>query len=162
MSRSSRGQLHLAAVAVSALAGVFLGVGGYTFWYANGASYLFDDPRICVNCHIMRDHYDGWQKSSHHAVAVCNDCHIPHDSFIGKWYVKASNGYHHSKAFTLQNFHEPIRIRPGNAAVLEANCLRCHEALVDQITAHGGLGLDENDLYGCVRCHRSAGHGPTQ
>jgi cytochrome c nitrite reductase small subunit len=162
MSRSSRGQLHLAAVAVSALAGVFLGVGGYTFWYANGASYLFDDPRICVNCHIMRDHYDGWQKSSHHAVAVCNDCHIPHDSFIGKWYVKASNGYHHSKAFTLRDFHEPIRIRPGNAAVLEANCLRCHEALVDQITAHGGLGLDENDLYGCVRCHRSAGHGPTQ
>jgi cytochrome c nitrite reductase small subunit len=162
MVRSSRGQLQVAVMTLSALAGVLLGVGGYTFWYANGLSYLSDDPRTCVNCHIMRDHYDGWQKASHHTAAVCNDCHIPHDSFVGKWYVKGSNGYHHSKAFTFQDYHDPIRIKPANAAVLEANCIRCHPGLVDQITSHGGLGLDENDLYGCVHCHRDVGHGPTR
>lgn len=162
MVRPYRAQIHSAALLLSAVMGVFAGVAGYTFWYARGASYLSDDPKTCVNCHIMNDHYDGWQKAPHHAVAVCNDCHIPHDSFVAKWFVKGSNGYHHSKAFTLQDFHEPIMIKPGNAAVLEANCLRCHGDMVEQITAHGGLGLDENDLYGCVRCHRSVGHGPTR
>lgn len=162
MASTSRTQVQSAALVLSALVGVLAGVGGYTFWYANGASYLSDDPRTCVNCHIMRDHYDGWQKASHHAVAVCNDCHIPHDSFIAKWYVKGTNGYHHSRAFTFQDFHQPIRIKPGNAAVLEANCIRCHEPVVSQITMHGGLGLDENDLYGCVRCHGDVGHGPTR
>ena len=69
----------LACVAV----GILLGSGGYTFYYAEGLSYLSNDPTACVNCHVMRDHYDGWQKASHHAHATCNDCHTPHD-FVGK------------------------------------------------------------------------------
>ena len=79
-----------------------------------GFSYLSNDPKACVNCHIMRDHYDGWQKASHHAVATCNDCHTPHDSLSPSTSSKAENGFWHSKGFTLQDFHEPIRIRPRN------------------------------------------------
>ena len=60
---------------------------------------------------------------------------MPHD-FVGKWLAKAGNGYHHSEAFTFQNFHDPIRIKPGNAAVLNANCLYCHQDFVREITAH--------------------------
>ena len=112
------GFLSLAGVVLSLLTGVFLGVSAYTFYYARGFSYMSNDPKACVNCHIMREEYDGWQKASHHAVAVCNDCHLPHDP-LGKLLVKASNGYHHSRAFTFQDFHEPVRIRPGNAQVLE-------------------------------------------
>ena len=82
----------------------------------------------------MREEYDDWRHASHHAVAVCNDCHLPHDNLAHKLFVKASNGYHHSKAFTLQEFPEPIRIKPGNAKVLEANCLRCHGELTEEIT----------------------------
>ena len=111
----------------------------------------------------MREQYDGWQHGSHHATATCNDCHLPHDNAVHKYFVKASNGYHHSKAFTL-GFQEPIRIKPGNALVLEDNCLRCHGALVSEITAHGTLGVPTDptqkaDLYGCVRCHQDVGHG---
>ena len=95
--------------------GIVFGLGGYTFHYAEGLSYLGNDPRTCVNCHIMRDQYDGWQHASHHAVATCNDCHTPHD-FIGKYATKAENGFWHSKGFTLQDFHEPIRIRPAKQA----------------------------------------------
>ncbi len=58
------------------LAGVVLGLGLYTFWYARGLSYFSSDPRACVNCHIMREQYDGWQKSSHSAFATCNACHV--------------------------------------------------------------------------------------
>jgi cytochrome c nitrite reductase small subunit len=70
----------------------------------------------------MREQYDGWQHASHHAFATCNDCHLPHDTLAHKLFVKASNGYHHSRAFTFQDFAEPIRIKPGNSQVLEANC----------------------------------------
>ncbi|MCC7204478.1 MAG: cytochrome c nitrite reductase small subunit [Phycisphaeraceae bacterium] len=139
------------------MTGLLGGVGGYTFYYAQGFSYMSDDPAVCVNCHIMRPQYDGWQKASHHAVATCNDCHVPHD-FVGKWMTKATNGYHHSTAFTFQNFHEPIRIKPSNSAVLEANCLRCHGDLVGNITQH--FELKSGDLFGCVRCHAGVGHGP--
>ena len=101
----------------------------------------------------MRDNFDSWTHSSHHAVAVCNDCHTPHD-FIGKYYVKARNGWHHSKAFTLQDFHEPIQITPFNRAVTQDACRSCHADIVAAIDSHaaGEDGLD------CIRCHRSEGN----
>ena len=61
-------------VLLAVLAGIGLGIGGYTLLYAEGLSYLSDDPEVCINRHIMQPQYDSWQKSSHHAVAVCVDC----------------------------------------------------------------------------------------
>jgi cytochrome c nitrite reductase small subunit len=116
--------------------GVLAGSGLYTARYAEGLSYMSDDPKACVNCHIMRDQYDGWLKASHHGFATCNDCHLPHDIIVHKYYIKAENGFWHSKGFTLQDFPEPIRIRPHNRAVLNNNCVHCHESLVGQITSH--------------------------
>ena len=141
------------ATALLLALGVCLGLGGYTFWYAQGASYLSNDPLACVNCHIMREQYDGWQKGPHHAVASCNDCHAPH-SFIPKMASKMRNGWNHSRAFTLQDFHEPIRITPPNSAILQANCLQCHGEMVSEIAAHSGP-----DATDCMHCHRSVGHG---
>src|SRR5512145_258042 len=99
--------LVLLSVVASVLMGAFLGSGLYTFVSAQGLSYMSDDPAICVNCHIMRPEFDDWRHGSHHAVAVCNDCHLPHDNLAHKLFVKASNGYHHSRAFTFQDFKEP-------------------------------------------------------
>src|SRR6516165_6995974 len=73
--------------------------------YAEGFSYLSNDPKACVDCHIMREQYDGWQKASHHAVATCNDCHVPHET-VPKYWVKAEDGFWHSKGFTHQDFPE--------------------------------------------------------
>ena len=148
----------LAALVLCVLIGTLLGAGTYTVYYAEGLSYLSDNPRACANCHIMRDQFDGWQKSSHHANATCNDCHVPHDSFVAKYLSKAENGFWHSKGFTLQDFHEPIRIRQSNFATLNANCVHCHENLVSEITAHVRSAEDFN----CVRCHPQVGHGPTR
>lgn len=147
-----------AAGLLAALAGVLLGVGTYTFWYAEGASYFSTDPRACMNCHIMREQFDSWQKASHHGVATCIDCHLPHD-FLGKYVAKAENGFFHSKAFTLQDFPEPIRIGPKNARILMRNCIDCHRDLVDHLRQHGEFS-DETDS--CVRCHASVGHGATR
>lgn len=139
---------------LAVLAGILAGAGTYTLLYAEGLSYLSNDPKACANCHIMWPQYEGWQKSSHHAVATCVDCHLPHD-FIGKYTAKAVNGYHHSVGFTLQNFHEPIQIKGNNSRILQENCLRCHEALVDDlaISAHA-----KSDELRCARCHATVGH----
>lgn len=133
--------------------GLLLGLGIYTFVYAKGYSYVTDDPRACVNCHVMNEQYDGWVKAPHRAVASCNDCHTPHD-LVGKYSVKARNGFWHSYYFTTQTFKEPIEISaPGRRVALE-NCRRCHAPVVDAIDgAHAKTGrLD------CLRCHEGVGH----
>ena len=136
--------------------GAFGGLGLFTFHYGEGLSYLSSDPLACVNCHIMRPQYDSWSKAGHRHVAVCVDCHLP-APLVPKLYAKADNGWRHSKAFTLQNFPEPIRITPGNAAILQDNCLRCHADLVAGIAWSGRHG---DAATACVHCHRTVGHGP--
>jgi len=138
------------------LSGAGVGIGLYTFHYAEGFSYMSDDPEVCVNCHIMRPQYDSWLKSSHHTVAACVDCHLPHD-FVGKYLAKAANGWSHSVAFTLQNFHEPIQITPRNAAILQESCIGCHGDLVHELAA-GAVAADSQAVQ-CVHCHSDAGHG---
>jgi cytochrome c nitrite reductase small subunit len=140
---------------LAAALGVLGGVGVYTFVYAEGLSYFSSDPRACVNCHIMRDEYDSWRKGSHHAAAVCVDCHLP-QSLIPKLLAKADNGYRHSKGFTFQDFHEPIRITPRNEEIVQANCVRCHADVVREMLLLGRGGDAEAR---CVKCHEQAGHG---
>ena len=41
-----------ALVVFAALVGLAAGLGGYTFAYAKGWSYLTNDPRACANCHV--------------------------------------------------------------------------------------------------------------
>lgn len=136
------------------LFGAAAGIGAFTFVYARGASYLGTDPAACANCHVMRDHYAAWLKSSHRAVAGCNDCHAPHDA-LRKYAVKAENGFWHSFAFTTGWFHEPIRIRASNLRVTEEACRDCHAAVVAAIDAHAGGPRGE---LACTGCHATVGH----
>ena len=146
-----------AMIVLAVLLGLLAGIGGFTFLYAEGLSYMSDDPKVCVNCHIMQPQYDSWQKASHHTVATCVACHLPH-GFFGKYFSKAENGYHHSKAFTLQDFHEPITIGAKASRILQENCVNCHRSLVHEQVA---LAARDSDEIRCVHCHRSVGHGET-
>jgi cytochrome c nitrite reductase small subunit len=143
------------AIGLSVAIGLAAGIGAFTFRYAEGFSYFSTDPKACVNCHIMQPQYDGWQKSSHHAVAVCLDCHLPH-AFVPKYLAKAENGWRHGQKFTTQNFREPIVVQAAGRAILQANCVQCHAALVEELApgAHGGA----HDVP-CVHCHANVGHG---
>lgn len=133
---------------------MLLGVGGFTFGYAKGLSYLSADPAACANCHIMQDYFDTWQKSSHHHVAVCIDCHLPH-SFVRKYAAKADNGFFHSMAFTLNNFHEPIQIKPRNRRIAQENCVACHQNVVEQMLPESA----GEEMLQCIHCHADVGHG---
>ncbi len=146
-------QVGLLPLAAAVVLGMLAGLGSFTFGYGQGASYLSNDPAACANCHIMQDHYDAWLNSSHHNVATCNDCHLsPHP--IGKWIVKADNGFFHSLAFTTGNFPEPIRIKPRNRVVAQNACLKCHAEFVhNMLPAEPG-----GDMLMCVKCHSDVGH----
>jgi len=156
----------LSAAALGCLVGAFGGAAGYTARYAEATSYLSDDPASCINCHIMNEQYNGWSSASHSTRATCNDCHVPHDSIVNKYYVKAEHGYRHSKLFTLQNFHEPIQINAPSRAVVIDNCIRCHEAMTHEIrTAARGDQPRAAGVSGgldCIQCHASVAHGPTR
>jgi len=135
-----------AALILGLAAGVPAGMGSYTFFYAQGLSYLTND-------HVMQEYYDAWEKSSHHGAAVCNDCHTPHNRIL-KYVTKAENGYHHSLAFTMRRFHEPIQIKARNRAITEQTCRYCHQETVQQIDR----SCDANSECSCIRCHNSVGH----
>ena len=137
-------------LALVVLFGVTLGLGTTTFIYAEGASYLQNDPAACANCHVMNEQFSGWQASSHRAVATCNDCHAPHDP-VGKLWVKAKNGFFHSFYFTTGTFHEHIGITESNRAVTEQACRDCHGPIVEAISGH-------DSEMSCIRCHNSVGH----
>ncbi len=142
-------------VAIAVLAGATLGVGGFGFVYADAFSYLSSDPKVCANCHAMQAQYDSWQKAGHHHVAVCNDCHLPRE-FVAQYVTKALNGFNHAKAYTLQNYHEPITAGKFNADIVQGNCLACHRALVQE----AAMARGNEDEVRCVHCHDDVGHGP--
>lgn len=135
--------------------GLAAGLGGYTFVYARGYSYMTNDPQACANCHIMRAHYDAWTRASHRAVAVCNDCHTP-AGLIPKYLTKAQNGFWHSFYFTTGRFPDPIQITRRNHRITEMACRKCHAditAVIDRehaTSAAGGLS--------CTKCHNDVGH----
>ena len=147
------GKFILARAALGVALGATVGVGAYTFVYAEGGSYLTDRPEACANCHVMQEYYDGWIKSSHRAVAVCNDCHTP-DGFVAKYWTKASNGYHHSLAFTTGAFPDVLQIKPRNHEIVETACQTCHQTIVQAIEGPHR----ESSSLSCVRCHASVGH----
>jgi cytochrome c nitrite reductase small subunit len=157
-------RLHLPLVLAVAL-GALVGLGGFTFVYAKGYSYLRNDPAVCANCHVMSEHLAAWQKGSHRNVATCNDCHTPHD-LVGKYTVKAKNGFWHSFYFTTGRYPDPLRITPANHEVTEEACRYCHAELTEAID-HGfvtAAGADPTahrpveERLSCTRCHRYVGH----
>jgi cytochrome c nitrite reductase small subunit len=166
MTRAQR-----AALLVAALVGLTAGLGAFTFGYARGASYLTSDPAACANCHVMQEHFDAWLKSSHRSVAACNDCHTPHN-VIGKYAVKAKNGFWHSFYFTTGSYPDPLRITPGNRKVTENACRGCHAEITAAIVPARPRGRptpDAHDAYpspdhaadrsaSCIRCHQYVGH----
>ncbi|HKG91614.1 MAG TPA: cytochrome c nitrite reductase small subunit [Gemmatimonadaceae bacterium] len=165
MTASRRWALAAAAAAVGAAAGL----GVFTFGYARGYSYLGHDPAACANCHIMSEHYAAWMKGSHHSVATCNDCHTPHD-LVGKYAVKAKNGFWHSFYFTVGGYPDPLRITAGNRRVTEAACRHCHTEITEAID-HGPGAVSQQpgpppavhaassgEPISCIRCHKYVGH----
>lgn len=136
-----------------AMLGVAAGLGLLTVRISEMPSYLSDDPRACINCHIMRPQYATWEHSGHREVAVCNDCHVPHDSVLRKYAFKAKDGLRHAAIFTMRGEPQAIQATASSAAVIQANCLRCHQRQLRNaflLTRSGRA---------CTDCHPDIPHG---
>lgn len=149
------GMKGLVYSALAIAVGSLIGLGVFTFGYANGFAYFGSDPKTCANCHAMNGQYAGWLKGSHKNVAGCNDCHAPHDNIVAKYANKAENGFWHSLKFTTQDYPINIQIRPHNKQVTEDACLYCHGNLTSgiQSTRHSS-----DQKISCIRCHSDVGH----
>ncbi|RPI45034.1 MAG: cytochrome c nitrite reductase small subunit [Bacteroidetes bacterium] len=133
----------------------------YLFVVSRAHSYLSDDPQACVNCHIMAPQYATWAHSSHRERAHCNDCHVPHDNFLVKYYFKAKDGLRHATIFTLRKEPQVIFIREEGREVVQDNCILCHSNLVtdDTLMAYNPRFHGASMERECWECHRETPHG---
>jgi cytochrome c nitrite reductase small subunit len=129
-------------------------VAGTGMFVTDFTAYLGNDPSTCNNCHVMDAAYEGWLHGGHREWAACADCHTPH-ALIPKYLVKSLSGVRHVSAFTFGHIPEAIRALPSSRAVIQENCIRCHAAVVANIS-DGQMDADRE----CFDCHRDAGHGP--
>jgi cytochrome c nitrite reductase small subunit len=140
--------------------GIAAGISLHIFYASNAISYLSDDPRTCVNCHIMAPEYATWQRGSHGRVATCNDCHVPQDNIINKYLFKATDGMRHSYIFTLRAEPQVIQIKEAGKHAVQNNCIRCHQNQIHPIAmrAISNSSIADDGRY-CWDCHRETPHG---
>lgn len=139
-------------LAVFAVGGVAVGAAALVVHVSRAASYLSDDPAVCINCHVMDNAYATWQHGSHGAVAKCVDCHLPHDNPVRKLAFKAMDGARHSYVFTFRLEPQVLRLSRGAVPAIQENCLRCHH---DQFQM---IRLAETSERRCWDCHHNI-HG---
>lgn len=143
------------------LAGIFVGLVIYMLYISNAISYLSDDPKACVNCHVMNPQYATWQRGSHGKVATCNDCHVPQNNFINKYWFKANDGLRHATYFTMRWEPQVIQIKAAGKKAVQENCIRCHSNLVHPIglRAINNKDVEDQTEKFCWDCHRETPHG---
>ncbi len=148
-------------LAVIVLTGIIVGLGLLIFHISNASSYLSDAPETCINCHVMYPQYATWAHSSHREVATCNDCHVPQDNFFRTYAFKAMDGFRHASIFTMRWEPQVIRIKQASVNVVQENCIRCHENLVDMVSIVEVTGRNHLEGRGqrCWDCHREVPHG---
>lgn len=143
------------------ITGAFVGIFIYTFIASRAYSYLSDDPATCVNCHVMAPYYATWMHSSHGRNVTCNDCHIPQDNIVNKYFVKGLNGYNHAAVFTKRTEDQAMRAIPINSQAIMNNCIRCHTQLNTEFVETGRHSWREMQEIGgsaCWDCHRGVPH----
>lgn len=143
-------------IAVIIASGVLTGLIFFVLYAGKAASYLSDKPETCINCHVMNPQFSSWRESSHGKVATCNDCHVPHDNIFRTYYFKATDGLRHSTMFTFRLEPQVIRIHEAGINVVQGNCKRCHEGLIDHTFLRSAESDEEKN---CWSCHRETPHG---
>lgn len=141
--------------------GIFVGLTIHILNISNATSYLSDDPKTCVNCHVMYPEYATWEKGSHGRVTTCNDCHVPQDNIIRKYMFKASDGLRHASMFTFRMEPQVIRIKDAGREVVQENCIRCHSNYLHPVALRsiGAKSIYEDNEGVCWDCHRETPHG---
>lgn len=140
---------------------VFAGLFVFSLYISRAPSYMGDKPEACVNCHIMAPQYTTWFHSSHRENANCNDCHVPHNNSLNKYYFKAKDGLRHATIYTLRKEPQVIFIKEAGKNVVHNNCIRCHKDLINdsRLLAYNSTISEFRMIRNCWDCHREVPHG---
>ncbi|MDG1804011.1 cytochrome c nitrite reductase small subunit [Flavicella sp.] len=143
------------------LLGAIFGLTLYAMIESKAVSYLSDDPKTCVNCHVMTPQYTTWLNSSHREWATCNDCHVPQDNVFNKYLFKAKDGMYHGYVFTTRGEPEVIRMKEAGVEVVHNNCIRCHQDQVVDAKLEGTVDNHKANMTDrkCWECHKEVPHG---
>ena len=90
-----------------------------------------------------------------------NDCHVPHNNLVNKYYFKAKDGLRHATIFTLRNEPQVIFIREEGQDVVQQNCIRCHTYLLkdEKLQIKTSEFQHFRTESKCWECHRETPHG---
>lgn len=91
--------------------------------------------------------------NSTHAQLSCNDCHLPHNSTVGKLASKARVGLGHIyyNNFASSKIPDVMQATDWTIDVVDENCKSCHASILEDVSH------DAKDL--CTDCHKGLPHG---
>ena len=148
--------------AAALASGLLFGLLAYIFYISNAVAYMSEDPETCINCHVMNSQYASWTHSAHRENATCNDCHVPQNSTLNKYFFKAKDGLRHATMFTLRQEPQVIRIKDEGSKVVQDNCIRCHNYFItdnDMLAKTTTFDHFRTEGRNCWECHREVPHG---
>ena len=127
---------------------------GFFVFVTDAPAYGGSAPQTCANCHVMDSQYENWYHAPHAKFTECVDCHLPHENVVAYYLEKGRQGAKDVYAFTTGNIPVAIRASQRSKAIIQSNCLRCHQATVESIV----MGTQPSDRN-CWDCHRNVAHG---
>lgn len=154
-------------------------VGAIATGAGNTMLHETSETGFCVSCHVYEEFYPAFQESVHQrnasgVRAECQDCHIPHESFLGRVAHKTKSGlrdlwaYHVEGVDTPEAFAERL---PGLAEDVWAyylendsqQCRSCHnpdgwdyEAQSAAAAAVHKQATEQGQT--CIQCHQGIAH----
>ena len=107
-----------------------------------------ESPGFCSSCHVMESEFESWAHEGAHRRKLCVDCHLPNDNTVIHYVWKSIDGLKDVLFFYSGRVPEQIKLTSHGAEVLQANCIRCHQAAVEFV----------NRDRKCWECHRRIMH----
>lgn len=107
-----------------------------------------ETPEFCAACHVHESHYEAWFHVGAHRSLKCVDCHLPGESLAAHYVWKSIDGMRDVAVFYSGRAPDILELTDHAKAVLQANCIRCHEGRVAMI----------DQQRPCWECHRFVQH----
>jgi cytochrome c nitrite reductase small subunit len=133
---------RLFPLALLAAAGVYVLLG------PPGLLAKSERPQFCASCHVMESQYEAWFHAGAHRRKDCVDCHLPNQNATMHYVWKSIDGLKDVVFFYSGHVPDNIRISEHGQKAVQANCLRCHQEMVDRIASERK----------CWDCHRRITH----
>ncbi len=107
-----------------------------------------ESPNFCASCHVMEEEYTAWRHAGAHRRIKCVDCHLPNGNPVEHYVWKSIDGMKDVVLFHSGHVPETITLSAHGDHVVQANCVRCHEAAVARM----------DTTRKCWGCHRQLRH----